>query len=58
MSVNIQNLNNNELKIFISRYSKYAGDFVKNILSILNSANETQYKIITEWIKKFDERCK
>ena len=51
MSVNIQNLNNDELKIFITRFSKYSGDYVRNILSLLNNANETQYEIITNGLK-------
>ena len=51
MSVNIQNLNNDELKIFITKFSKYSGDYVRNVLSLLNNANETQYEIITNGLK-------
>ena len=51
MRVNIQNLNNDELKIFITKFSKYSGDYVRNVLSLLNNANETQYEIITNGLK-------
>ena len=51
MSVNIQNLNNDELKIFITKFSKYSGDYVRNVLSLLNNASETQYEIITNGLK-------
>ena len=51
MRVNIQKMNDDELKIFTERFSKYSGDYARNILSLLNVASENQYEIILNELK-------
>lgn len=51
MKSNIQKMNDDELKTFINRFSKYSGDYARNVLSLLNVANENQYEIIITGLK-------
>ncbi len=51
MRLNVQKMNIEELKIFIGRFSKYSGDYARNILSLLNVANKNQYETIISGLK-------
>ena len=51
MRINVQKMNSDELKTFIGRFSKYSGDYARNVLSLLNVANENQYETIISGLK-------